>query len=150
MPLDNPGPRAVRCSLGVGMRALDPKRGLFPISVAAELVGVEPRVLRFYEQAGLIKPRRSDGNRRLYSMEDIELLEYVHYMTHVRRVNLAGVKTILAMLSKLPSEIRQQEISLAEQAIEKLDQTALSFDRLLEGEKEIQFDGFEPEEPEEE
>jgi MerR family transcriptional regulator/heat shock protein HspR len=107
------------------VRPLDPQKGLFSIGVAAEIIGVEPRVLRFYEKKGIIAPCRSNGNRRLYSVADLELLEYVHYMTHVRRVNLAGVKAILDLLDKLPPEMRKQEISSVERAIDELDTTTL-------------------------
>jgi MerR family transcriptional regulator/heat shock protein HspR len=106
------------------MRQLDPRKGLFPIGVAAEVIGVEPRVLRVYEKKGLVTPSRSDGNRRFYSMEDLELLEYVHYMTHVRKVNLAGVVAILELLNKLPEEIRRDAVSSAERAVDQLDQKA--------------------------
>jgi MerR family transcriptional regulator/heat shock protein HspR len=106
------------------MRALDEKKGLFTIGVAAEIIGVEPRVLRIYEEKGLIRPLRSVGNRRLYSLEDLELLEYVHYITHVRKVNLAGVKVILELLDKIPAEVRKNEITSVEKAIDKLDRTS--------------------------
>lgn len=103
------------------MRRLDPKKGLFTIGVAAEIIGVEPRVLRIYDKNGLLKPSRSDTNRRLYSMKDLELLEYVHYMTHVNKVNLPGVKAILDLLDKLPSDVRERELSSIERAIDKLE-----------------------------
>jgi len=106
------------------MRALDPQKGLFPIGVAADIIGVVPRVLRFYEAKGLVQPSRSTGNRRLYSLQDLELLEYVHYMTHVRNVNLAGMKAILELLAKLPREIWRREIASVETAIDQLDQRA--------------------------
>lgn len=106
------------------MRALDGKKGLFTIGVAAEIIGVEPRVLRIYEEKGLIQPLRSVGNRRLYSLEDLELLEYVHYMTHVRKVNLAGVKVILELLDKIPADVRKNEIASVEKAIDTLDRTS--------------------------
>lgn len=106
------------------MRHLDPKKGLFTIGVAAEIVGVEPRVLRFYEKHGLLQPRRTDGNRRLYSIEELELLEYVHYLTQVKRVNLPGVKVVLELLAKLPPEVRARELASGQRAIEQLDTTS--------------------------
>jgi len=106
------------------MRQLDPKKGLFTIGVAAEIIGVEPRVLRIYEKNGLIEPSRSDGNRRLYSLEDLELLEYVHYITHVRKVNLAGAKAMLDLFDKLPPDVRQRELASVEEAIDELEGTS--------------------------
>jgi DNA-binding transcriptional MerR regulator len=106
------------------MRPLDPTKGLFSIGVAAEIIGVEPHVLRIYERKGVIRPSRSDGNRRLYSMADLELLEYVHFLTHVRKVNLPGVLAMLELLDKLPEEMRRSELASVEKAIDQLDATA--------------------------
>lgn len=118
------------------MRDLDAKKGLFTIGVAAEVIGVEPRMLRIYEEKGLIQPIRSEGNRRLYSMEDLELLEYVHFMTHVRKVNLAGVKVLLELLDKLPQEVRKREITGVEKAIDQLDLTSKKI--FTKGSKSVQ------------
>jgi DNA-binding transcriptional MerR regulator len=98
--------------------------GIIPIGVAAEIIGVEPHVLRIYERKGVIRPSRSDGNRRLYSLADLELLEYVHFLTHVRKVNLPGVLAMLELLDKLPEEIRRSELASVERAIDQLDATA--------------------------
>ncbi|MCB9555900.1 MAG: MerR family transcriptional regulator [Deltaproteobacteria bacterium] len=104
------------------MRRLNPERGLFPIGVAAEIIGVEPRVLRMYEKRGLVCPTRTDGNRRLYSIKDLEALEYVHYLTHVRRVNLAGVQVVLELLENMPDEMRHEHITSMEIAVDRLDE----------------------------
>lgn len=73
---------------------------LYGISVAAKLVGVHPRTLRLYEEAGLICPARTKGNTRLYSVEDIERLRYICYLTREKGVNLAGVKLLLELEMK--------------------------------------------------
>lgn len=73
---------------------------LYGISVAAKLVGVHPRTLRLYEEAGLICPARTKGNTRLYSGEDIERLRYICYLTREKGVNLAGVKLLLELEMK--------------------------------------------------
>jgi MerR family transcriptional regulator/heat shock protein HspR len=78
----------------------DPARGVFVISVAAELAGVHPQTLRIYERKGLVDPARTDGGNRRYSEEDIELLRRIQDLT-ASGLNLAGVKQVLALEAKL-------------------------------------------------
>ena len=75
---------------------------MFMIGVAAELIGVHPQTLRMYEQKGLLRPRKSLKNTRLYSQEDVELGRYIQRLTQEMGMNLAGVKKIL----ELEREIR--------------------------------------------
>lgn len=71
------------------------KRPVYMIGVAAELIGVHPQTLRMYEQKGLLRPRKSIKNTRLYSVQDIELGRYIQKLTREMGMNLAGVKKIL-------------------------------------------------------
>jgi MerR family transcriptional regulator, heat shock protein HspR len=85
------------------------KRPVFMIGIAAELIGVHPQTLRMYEQKGLLCPRKSIKNTRLYSEEDVELGRYIQKLTQEMGTNLAGVKRILDLeneLSRLKSENR--------------------------------------------
>jgi len=75
--------------------ALD--RGVFMISVAAELANMHPQTLRTYEARGLITPQRSPKGTRLYSQEDIEMLRRIQEMTAELGLNLAGVERVLAL-----------------------------------------------------
>jgi MerR family transcriptional regulator, heat shock protein HspR len=75
---------------------LDEERGVFMISVAAELAEMHPQTLRMYEQRGLIAPKRSPKNTRLYSQRDVERLRRIQRMT-AEGLNLAGVETVLAL-----------------------------------------------------
>jgi MerR family transcriptional regulator, heat shock protein HspR len=68
----------------------------YVISVAARLVGTTPHTLRAYEKAGLIEPARTEGNLRLYSDKDVELLRHIHGLTR-KGVNLSGIRVILDM-----------------------------------------------------
>jgi MerR family transcriptional regulator/heat shock protein HspR len=70
------------------------------ISVAAELAGMHPQTLRVYESKGLVTPKRSGGNTRLYSQADIEQLELISQLTN-EGINLAGVLRILDMQNRL-------------------------------------------------
>ena len=70
------------------------KRPVFMIGIASELIGVHPQTLRMYEQKGLLRPRKSIKNTRLYSQEDVELGRYIQKLTQEMGMNLAGVKRI--------------------------------------------------------
>jgi MerR family transcriptional regulator, heat shock protein HspR len=72
------------------------ERGVFMISVAAELAHMHPQTLRTYEMRGLIEPQRSPKNTRLYSQRDIELLRRIQQLT-AEGLNLAGVQRVLAL-----------------------------------------------------
>ena len=79
-------------------RALD--RGVYVISVAAELAGVHPQTLRIYERKGLLDPARTRGGNRRYSDTDIERLRRIAELT-ADGLNLAGVKMVLALEDEL-------------------------------------------------
>lgn len=74
----------------------DQDQGVFMISVAAELAEMHPQTLRVYEQRGLIEPKRSPKNTRLYSQRDVERLRRIQQMT-AQGLNLAGVEMVLAL-----------------------------------------------------
>jgi MerR family transcriptional regulator, heat shock protein HspR len=80
---------------------LDQDRGVFMISVAAELAEMHPQTLRMYEARGLITPKRSPKNTRLYSQSDVELLRRIQQMTSEEGLNLAGVETVLELEQRL-------------------------------------------------
>jgi MerR family transcriptional regulator, heat shock protein HspR len=73
------------------------ERGVFMISVAAELAHMHPQTLRMYEARGLIEPQRSPKNTRLYSQRDVEQLKHIQRLTSELGLNLAGVETVLDM-----------------------------------------------------
>src|ERR1051325_11642410 len=77
--------------------SIDSERGVFMISVAAELAHMHPQTLRMYEARGLIEPKRSPKNTRLYSQRDVERLRHIQKLTSEQGLNLAGVETVLAM-----------------------------------------------------
>ncbi|HEY2334328.1 MAG TPA: helix-turn-helix transcriptional regulator [Solirubrobacterales bacterium] len=76
---------------------VDDERGVFMISIAAELAHMHPQTLRIYEARGLIHPQRSPKNTRLYSQRDVERLRRIQRMTSEQGLNLAGVETVLEM-----------------------------------------------------
>jgi MerR family transcriptional regulator/heat shock protein HspR len=75
----------------------DPERGVYMISVAAELAGMHPQTLRIYETRGLITPKRSPKNTRLYSQEDVDRLRRIQELTSDLGMNLAGVERVFEL-----------------------------------------------------
>jgi MerR family transcriptional regulator/heat shock protein HspR len=80
----------------------------FTISIVSRMYGVHPQTLRLYEREGLLIPHRSEGNRRLYSREDLRRLKIILSLTRELGVNLAGVEIILGMRDRMRA--MQQEV----------------------------------------
>jgi MerR family transcriptional regulator/heat shock protein HspR len=76
-------------------------RGVFMISVAAELAEMHPQTLRMYEARGLIEPKRSPKGTRLYSQDDVERLRRIQEMTTELGMNLAGVERVFELEDKI-------------------------------------------------
>jgi MerR family transcriptional regulator/heat shock protein HspR len=88
---------------------VDRDRGVFMISVAAELADMHPQTLRMYEQRGLIQPKRSPKGTRLYSQADVDRLRRIQQMTAELGMNLAGVERVLEMEQQLERMTRRVE-----------------------------------------
>jgi MerR family transcriptional regulator, heat shock protein HspR len=113
---------------------VDRARGVFMISVAAELAAMHPQTLRMYEARGLIEPQRSPKGTRLYSQADVDRLRRIQAMTTELGMNLAGVERVLELEDKLTrlqrkvdtmerrSEALQEEIAAREAEIARLEQ----------------------------
>ena len=98
------------------------KRPVYMIGIAAELIGVHPQTLRMYEQKGLLCPRKSIKNTRLYSQEDVDLGRYIQKLTREMGTNLAGVKRILDLerkLERLEAENARLREELEKQVVER-------------------------------
>jgi MerR family transcriptional regulator/heat shock protein HspR len=101
-------------------------RGVFMISVAAELAEMHPQTLRMYEQRGLIEPKRSPKGTRLYSQADVERLKRIQQMTAEMGMNLAGVERVFELedqLASMSAKVRRLErraAALAEE-VERLE-----------------------------
>jgi MerR family transcriptional regulator, heat shock protein HspR len=82
-------------------------RPRYMISVAADLVGMHPQTLRIYENKGLIRPKRTAGNTRLYSEADIQRLQLIQQLTNDLGLNLAGVEQVLQLQDEVERMSRQ-------------------------------------------
>ena len=80
---------------------IDTEQRLYTIRVAAQLAGLHEQSLRMYERRGLVTPRRSKGNIRLYSAEDIDQIRFIRRLVDDLGVNLAGVEVIIQMRRQL-------------------------------------------------
>jgi MerR family transcriptional regulator, heat shock protein HspR len=112
---------------------VEPSRGVFMISVAAELAGMHPQTLRIYESRGLITPKRSPKNTRLYSQEDVERLRRIQELTTELGMNLAGVEKVfeleqqLARMRRRMRRLEQQAERLQEEMEEEVERVRRSF-----------------------
>ena len=102
------------------------KRPVYMIGIASQLIGVHPQTLRMYEQKGLLRPRKSIKNTRLYSQEDVDLGRYIQSLTQELGMNLAGVKKVIDLerqVARLEAEIRALR--------DELDRKDLEHSRLI-------------------
>jgi MerR family transcriptional regulator/heat shock protein HspR len=95
--------------------ATERSRGVYMISVAAELAGMHPQTLRIYETRGLITPKRSPKNTRLYSQEDVERLRRIQELTGELGMNLAGVEKVFELEGEI-ERMRRRVRALERQA----------------------------------
>jgi MerR family transcriptional regulator/heat shock protein HspR len=113
--------------------SVETSRGVFMISVAAELAQMHPQTLRMYEARGLIEPQRSPKGTRLYSQEDVERLRRIQEMTTDLGLNLAGVERVLALEAQVDEmhakieDLEVQALHAQVQLAEELEQVRRSF-----------------------
>jgi MerR family transcriptional regulator/heat shock protein HspR len=106
------------------------ERPRYMISIAAELVGMHPQTLRIYENKGLVRPRRTAGNTRLYSESDLERLRLIQRLTTELGLNLAGVEIVLRLEDELRKAHRRIE-RLERQLKEEIQKVHKSYRREL-------------------
>src|SRR6187402_3058949 len=99
---------------------IDQERGVFMISVAAELAEMHPQTLRMYETRGLIEPKRSPKGTRLYSQADVERLRRIQEMTTEWGMNLAGVERVFELEEAL--DRMQRKVGVLERRAEQLQE----------------------------
>jgi MerR family transcriptional regulator, heat shock protein HspR len=125
---------------------IDQERGVFMISVAAELAEMHPQTLRMYEARGLITPKRSPKNTRLYSQADVERLRRIQQMTSEEGLNLAGVETVLDLEHRL-ERMRAEMARMRKRAAEMERRMTRELERLRKsiGGELVPYGAYEPE-----
>jgi MerR family transcriptional regulator/heat shock protein HspR len=103
------------------------ERGVFMISVAAELAEMHPQTLRMYETRGLIEPKRSPKGTRLYSQSDVDKLRRIQAMTNELGLNLAGVERVLEL---------EEQLERASKRLEALERRSAQMREALQAEME--------------
>jgi MerR family transcriptional regulator, heat shock protein HspR len=117
--------------------APDPRRGVYMISVAAELAGMHPQTLRIYETRGLITPKRSPKNTRLYSQDDVERLRRIQELTTEMGMNLAGVERVFELEEEIEGmrrrmrQLENEADRVQQQLADELEKVKKSFKREL-------------------
>jgi MerR family transcriptional regulator, heat shock protein HspR len=126
-------------------RQIDEERGVFMISVAAELAEMHPQTLRMYEARGLITPKRSPKNTRLYSQADVELLRRIQRMTSEEGLNLAGVESVLELEQRL-ERMRSEMARMRKRASEMELKMTAELERLRKslGGELVPYGAYEP------
>ncbi len=78
---------------------MNTKLPILTISVAAKLLGLHPRTIMLYERSGFLSPHRTTSNRRMFSINDLDALQFIKFLTRIRGINLQGVKTLLEAIA---------------------------------------------------
>ena len=107
----------------------DRDRGVYMISVAAELAGMHPQTLRIYEARGLITPKRSPKNTRLYSPRDVERLRRIQELTGQLGMNLAGVERVFELEAEI-ERMRRRMRAFERQADRVQEELRREIDRI--------------------
>lgn len=105
------------------MAVMQRKKAFFSISAVAQMFSVHQQTIRLYEKEGLISPKRSEGNTRLFSEEDVNRLEEIIHLTHNLGINLAGVEMILK-LKKQIKKMQKDMNTMFDETQDQLDQQA--------------------------
>ena len=130
---------------GIVLMGIDRKKGYFSISAVAKMFSVHQQTVRLYEKEGLISPKRSAGNTRMFSEEDVDRLEQIIYLTHQLGINLAGVEQILKLqkqikklqtdMNKLFEKTQEQlsaEIEISKESVRNSSQSLLKLKQITQ------------------
>lgn len=99
-------------------QGLDQHKGVFVISVAAELSGMHPQTLRTYDRLGIVSPQRTRGRGRRYSAWNIAQLREVQRLSQEEGINLAGIKRILELQDEV--QTLQDQLQRVRETLESM------------------------------
>ena len=99
---------------------LDNEKDILPLSSIAELLSAKTRTLKMYEDKGLF-PQKNDDSKKLYSINDVKIIAFVHYLASVKKINANGIKYILEMLeNNMDEKNRNEFLNIIEEKLDKL------------------------------
>ncbi|MFA6789517.1 MAG: MerR family transcriptional regulator [Arcobacteraceae bacterium] len=90
------------------MALLDNEKCVLPLSSIAELLNAKIRTLKMYEEKGLL-PQKENRIKKLYSINDVKLIAFVHYLANIKKINANGIKYILEMVENNMDEKNRNE-----------------------------------------
>ncbi|MGB5866780.1 MAG: MerR family transcriptional regulator [Arcobacteraceae bacterium] len=103
------------------MALLDNEKDILPLSSISELLSAKIRTLKMYEDKGLLPKKVEQGNKKLYSINDVKVIAFTHYLASVKKINANGIKYILEMLENNMDEKNKTEfLDIVEQKMESL------------------------------
>ncbi|MBN2824479.1 MAG: MerR family transcriptional regulator [Campylobacterales bacterium] len=103
------------------MALLDNDKDILPLSSITELLGAKLRTLKMYEDKGLLPHKNEQGNKKLYSINDVKLIAFTHYLASVKKINANGISYILDMLkNNMDAHHRSEFLNIVETKMEKL------------------------------
>lgn len=104
----------------IDVALLDNEKDILPLSSIAELLSAKARTLKMYEDKGLL-PGKDQKVKKLYSINDVKIIAFVHYLASVKKINANGIKYILEMLeNNMDEKNRSEFLNIVEDTLEKL------------------------------
>lgn len=99
---------------------MDEKKDILPLSSVAELLGAKVRTLKMYEEKMLL-PKKGDAGKKLYSIDDIKAITFVHYLASVKKINANGIRYISEMITNhMNEEVKKDFFNQVEETMSKL------------------------------
>lgn len=109
------------------MGLLDNKKDILPLSSIAEILSAKPRTLKMYEEKKLLPQKHAESSKKLYSISDVKMIAFVHYLASVEKINANGIKYILEMLlNNMDEENKNTFLDMLETKMEKLSGNEIS------------------------
>jgi MerR family transcriptional regulator/heat shock protein HspR len=106
------------------------KKGFFSISAVAKMFSVHQQTIRLYEKEGLLNPKRTEGNTRIFSEEDVDRLEEIIHLTHKLGINIAGVQMILKLQKQL-KKMQKETNAIFEAAQDELKKDVVVNEKMI-------------------
>lgn len=103
---------------------------LFPISIVKQLTQLSARQIRYYEEHGLVSPARTEGNRRLFSFNDVDRLLEIKSLIE-QGVNMAGIKQIFAYKENEEKRVEERPFLEMDKSISDAELRKLLKEELL-------------------
>ncbi len=103
------------------MALLNNDKDILPINSIAELLSAKARTLKMYEDKGLFPQKNTSSSKKLYSINDVKIIAFVHYLASVKKINASGIKYILEMLENNMDEKNKNEfLDIVETKLESI------------------------------